>query len=378
MNAPPLSWTALQRHQGSDFLQWLQDRQALRTQFSALTSALRIFLDDYVRTREVAREIWAAVPAVMSRCNDPATFCLPRAALAYSWLHLPDRYVRTWLALEQLVEARLLPMGKHGVRALDVGTGPGPSAFATHDFYSAMVEYADFSGSEGWRQPTEVTCVECAGEMNHVRHNLAEILCMQGTSESVIAMCSHIPDFGAFLPTRERSRMSTQLRNEVDEYRDEETDEWHSDQVYTPEEANYIANTLHRYRLFTFSNFFTETSTINSFRSNLVDILTDARPGSVLLLLGGTHEQYPTIYRDMTTLAKETGFTRKVERLSVSCSDVGMDEAVYAEGIQFFRKLRSLIGDLADEDPNARKVVRHFEGTKRLDSSTSAVHAYRK
>ena len=77
------------------------------------------------------------------------------AESAYAWIHLPDRYVRTWLALEVLVERCLLPMGKEGVRALDVGTGPGPSAFATHDFYAAMMRYADITGRERWRQPRE-------------------------------------------------------------------------------------------------------------------------------------------------------------------------------------------------------------------------------
>ena len=51
-------------------------------------------------------------------------------------------------------------MGKNGVRALDVGTGPGPAAFAIHDFYVAMVEYSEVTGNPKWRQPSLVTCVE--------------------------------------------------------------------------------------------------------------------------------------------------------------------------------------------------------------------------
>ena len=101
---------------------------------------------------------------------------MPGAACAYAWLHLLDRYVRTWLALERLVQKSSLPMGKNGVRALDVGTGPGPAAFAIHDFYAAMVEFSEKTDNPKWRQPAQLTCFEFDGSTNHFRHLLAEIL----------------------------------------------------------------------------------------------------------------------------------------------------------------------------------------------------------
>ena len=78
---------------------------------------------------------------------------MPAYAPAYAWLHLLERCVRTWLALEGLVKQCLLPMGREGVRALDVGKGPGTSAFATHDFYAVMVKYAEIS-----RKASLATC----------------------------------------------------------------------------------------------------------------------------------------------------------------------------------------------------------------------------
>lgn len=371
-------WTALQRNQGPEFLQWLQDGQALRAGFGALADALHLLLKYRVRGREDARDVWDAVPAVMRKCNDPRTYQMPGAALAYAWLHLPERYIRTWLALQRLLEQCLLPMGGEGVRALDIGTGPGPSAFATHDFYAATVRYAEVRGSERWRQPARLACVECAGEMNHLRHHLAEILHGLGSPKEVLAMCGHLMDFQSIQPARERKELESELRNSYDDYYNDRLDEWESEPRYTPEEANRIANAQHRYRLFTFSNFLTTSSVVERFRPNLEDILGDAQPGSVVLVIGGNGGDYPNVYRKIGDLARKAGFSAKAERLSVSCSNAGMNEIVHSERVRFYRHLKDLAGNLSASDPSAKAVRDHCEGEHYHRPRDSAIHAYRK
>ena len=384
MNAAKLSWTNLQRQEGARFLQWIDDNQALRTGFIALANALQEMLEDCVRTRKDACDLWGAVPDVIRRCNDLKTYCKPKAAPAYAWLHFLERYVRTWLALQKLVKQNLLPMGKEGVRALDVGTGPGPSAFATHDFYAAMVEYAEFSGNKHWRQPPRLTCVEAAGAMNHFRHLLAEKLFEQGAPESVLAMCGNIQNFKSIHPRQERKELSEGLLNEYENYYDEGSDAWHSEPLYTPNEANYIANNQHRYRLFTISNFLTELSDVECYRQNLTNILTDAHLGSVLLVIGTTGRHYPKIYKKVAALARDARFSQNAEDLRVSISHAGMGDSVYSEGARFYRRLKYLAGDFpnnnrcAKDNCCARTVKAHFEGEKVKNPSKSAVHAYRK
>lgn len=371
-------WMALQRHEGPEVLQWLQDRQELRSRFGALSNALHVVLKDRVRSREDACNIWAAVPAVMRKCNDPRTYNMPGAVLAYAWLYLPERYIRTWLALERLLEQCFLPMGSEGVRALDVGTGPGPSAFATHDFYAATVKFADISGNERWRQAAHLTCVEQAGEMNHLRHHLAEILHGMGGPRDVLAMCGHLTDFQAIRPTGERKELEFQLRNSSDDYYNDRLDEWESAPRYAPDEANHIANTQHRYRLFTFSNFLTKYSTVEHFRPNLEEILADAHAGSVVLVIGGKGGHYPNIYREIGCLARKAGFSRSAEHLSVSCSHADMNDMVHSERVRFYRHLQDLAGGLSDDDPSAKKVKDHCEGEYYHSPPDSAIHAYRK
>ena len=261
MSPPKQGWTGLLRREGADFLAWTREERVLSTKFNLLATALSTLLRGSVPTPEEAHGVWEAVPAVLSCCNEQATYEKPGAACAYAWLYLLERYIRTWLALERLVQKNCLPMGKNGVRALDVGTGPGPAAFAIHDFYAAMVTYSEVTGNPKWRQPPHLTCVEFDGSTNHFRHLLAEILFQQAgrESEGVLSMTSALHDFGEFEPTQERKRYFEVLRSEEDEYFDDVAGRWDSNRVYLPDEANDMAQSLHRYRLVPFPARFVDT-----------------------------------------------------------------------------------------------------------------------
>lgn len=372
------SWTGLQRREGCGFLRWLKKETALERGFDDLAGALRLLLDDWVRSEQDVREVWAATSAVVAQCNEEDTYCMPGAARAYAWLHLLDRYVRTWFALQRLVEQRILPMGKEGVHALDVGTGPGPSAFAVHDFFAAMVRYSEGPGSRRWRQPTRIACVEFADRMNHFRHNLAERLYVGGAPKAVLQVCGHIRDFRSVSPARERRKENERLRNAEDHYWDEDSGESESESLYSPEEANWMANDLHRYRLFMFSNFLTNPCTVERFRRNLTDLLSDAHPGSVLLLVGGKGHDYPEVYGEVAGLARDAGFSREAECGEVSCSGAGMHRRVHAEQVGFYRRLRDIVGDLHAADSVATELTREFEGELPGKSPKSAVRAWRK
>ena len=192
MNSRELGWTGLLKQDGPDFLAWIGDERILSRKIDTLAAALSSLLHEWICTAEEAHLVWTAVPAVLHHCNDRATYEKPGAASAYAWLYLLERYARTWLALERLVQNACLPMAKDGVRALDIGTGPGPAAFAIHDFCAAMVDFSEVRDRPKWRQPSDVTCVESDPSTNHFRHQLAEILFQQRDSESVLSMCSSI------------------------------------------------------------------------------------------------------------------------------------------------------------------------------------------
>ena len=268
-------WTHLLKLEGPDFLKWIRQKHILSSHFDVLAKALDALLLGNILTSQDAEEVWWAVPPVLACCNEQSTYEKPGAALAYAWVHLLDRYVRTWRALEILVEESCIPMGKYGVRALDVGTGPGPSALAIIDFYAAMTDYSRHKGDTRWNQPVEVTCVELDQSTNGLRDHLAEIIYQQTehTSESVFQIGGGLTDFGEILPRQDRKEEFQRLLNAEETYFDPDEGYWTSDRLYMPDEAHDIAQSFHRYRLFTFSNFFTTVEVVDSFEGNLKDIL---------------------------------------------------------------------------------------------------------
>lgn len=377
MMSHEIGWAGLQKQDGSTFLAWIQDERKLSLQLDNLAKALSSLLHEIIRTPAEAHDVWKAVPAVLGRCNEQATYEKPGAAPAYAWLHLLERYVRTWLALERLVENACLAMGKDGVRALDVGTGPGPAAFAIHDFYAAMVEFSEIGDDTKWRQPSHVTCIEFDPSTNHLRHQLAEVLFQQtkGESEGVLSMCSALWDFGSLEPAQERKRRFEYLRSEEHEYFDDVAGHLCSDPIYFPDEAHDIAQSLHRYRLVVFSNFLTTLGTVKGFGHTLVDVLRDARPGTLVLVLGGTRGVYHEIYDYVDRLAELSGFQLTVEGDTVALSDTEVARKVYETGRAFYEFLQGLVHN---DDHATKKVRTYFEGELPTEFHSSEMRAYRK
>jgi len=379
MKKSKAGWKDLLRRDGADFLSWIAVNDVLMTKFDTLASALWTHLERIIRTQEDSIEVWRAVPAVLSDCNEQTTYELPGAAHAYAWLHLLDRYARTWSALEKLVAACCLPLGKFGVRALDVGTGPGPSAFAIHDFYRAMMEFATHTGNHLWLQPPEVTCVEFSRSTNNLRHQLAETVFEQSLAQSknVISLCQAFPDFREIVPSVERKRFYHVLRAADEENFDEVSNQWTSEPQYTAAEANELAQSFRRYRLIIYSNFLTTVDTLRTFEPNLIDILGDAHPGSVLIVIGGKGRQYPEIYEYMNSLARNAAFKLELGGEVVSSADTVVADRVYAEGVKMYTLLSGLAPSVADENECTREVKLHFTESRRTPAS-SQVWAYRK
>ena len=373
---PHGGWTGLQWREGATVLRWLQTEQRLHKGFDALAIELRATLDDLVRTASDARAVWHAAPAVLQHCNDPETYSIPQAETAYAWLHMLDRYVRTWLALEHLIRSRLLPMGRLGVRVLDIGTGPGPSAFATHDFFVALEDYARTTASTHWKQPPEITCVD--RDMNRIRPLVAERLAIADAPRSVLAMTRGLHDFGDLSPTRERKQDENDLRNQYDEYFNEDRGEWDADPVYTAEEANREANLQHRYRLFTFSNFLTTLDMVSTFQDNIEEILADAHAGSVLLMIGATDGCYPKIRERIAKLAEVCRFRSHNDAIAVASTHAKFEQRLREEARSFYYRLKRLAVDLPANGPVGAKLRSELEDHRSMTFSTSTILAFRK
>ena len=372
-----MAGASLRKH-GPGFIAWLDENDVLAQRFETLARVLKDLLVGRILAED-ARAVWDATPAVLARCNEQSTYELRGASVAYAWLHLLDRYARTWSSLETLVKRSCLPMAKHGVRALDVGTGPGPSAFAVHDFYISLVAYAEAVGRKELRQPPELVCVELDQSTNHLRHILAEYLydASGRESQALLALCSARGNFKSIEPSAERARLRDSLRWQEDEYYDEERKMWVGDSWYTAAEINDMAQALHRYRLIVFSNFLTTVGSVRMFENNIREVLSDARPGTVVMILGGKAGPYPEIYEYVSSMAEPAGFRLEVSEEAVSSADTVVAERVYEAGQMFFQHLQALAPLSSGYGDEIGKVHEHFTG-KRETAPTSQLWAYRK
>jgi len=279
--------------------------------------------------------------------------------------------------LEQLVEAHILSLGKEGVRTLDIGTGPGPSALAIADFYSALSLFADEKKIARLKQPCSVDCIEYDRGTNDFRHHLAEVIYSKDRaySKAVLSLCWAMPDFGRVNPAEQRRDMRRSLLATEDRVWDPIDGVWTWEPRHTPSEANDASQASLRYRLFVFSNFLTNLGTVAKFEPNISSLLTDAHAGSVVVVLGGKGQEYPDIYRYVNRLAAAAGFDVVIQDVAVSASNTSLETLVFEEGRSFYKYLQLLSRDQSSE---LSSVHQHFSSLQRAKDPSSHVRAYRK
>jgi len=266
-------------------------------------------------------------------------------------------------------------MGKYGVRTLDVGAGMGPVALAIHDFYAAMVEFAEETNHPKWRQPPAITCVECASGFSAMRSQLWEMAysVAQGDWPSGLSRWNNLTDFNEIRPKKERANEIARLRWAEMTYWDEIRQEEASEFLYTVGKANQQSQAMHRYRLFVFANFFTSLESANDMAEKLGELLADANPGSVLLVMGSEGRGYQDIYKALRRIAVNAGFRMIVPDATASSEVLSVDDIVSAESLKVFEHVQKLS---PNDDP---EIVALGNGFAQGDVfPANAIRAFRK
>lgn len=330
--------------EGPDFIAWLSENKVLRSTITIHAKVITQFLLNEIHTEIAARKFWRGVRRSLShKCPDTMHEDWGTVR-AYVWLHFLERYARTWSALEYLVKECRLPMGRYGVKALDVGAALGPSAFAMHDFYAAMMEFAKETNKPRWHQPPDIICVERATGFSVMRSQLGGMAhsLSQGAWPSEQSRWGILKDFKKIRPKQERADEFARLRWADITYWDEVREEEVSELLYTDEEANEQSQSMHRYRLFVFANFFTSREWVNDTAEQLAELLTDASPGSVLLVMGAEGGKYQDIYEELQRIAFQAGFGIMVPATRASSKISSVDDIVSLEFLRVFEHVQKL------------------------------------
>jgi hypothetical protein len=146
---------------------------------SRLLLALEQYLLLSLRDKDSMIEFLRRIPDVYARCNE-GIYDLPLAAEAYAYIHLASRYCSWWKVFTELLINGWMPMRDEGLRALDVGAGPGPASYALIDFSRAVDQaILGLDNCDQFRRlrtpRPEVVMIESSPAMSHFVHVLSEI-----------------------------------------------------------------------------------------------------------------------------------------------------------------------------------------------------------
>lgn len=143
-----------------------------------LISELERYLLRSLRDMQCATEFLARMPDIYGSCNEDI-YQRPMVAEAYAYVHMISRYCTWWDVFARLLYAGWLPMRESGLRAMDVGAGPGPATYALLDFSRAVVravsELEEESDLRALITPRpQVVMVEASSAMSHFVHLFSE------------------------------------------------------------------------------------------------------------------------------------------------------------------------------------------------------------
>lgn len=341
-NQKQITWRRLLRDHAAAFASWLAASGREREVLERISGALAGFLIEEIdQTRQewpaAPAEFWSRIPDVRRCCNETAAFDKPLAVHAYAYVHFLERYRRTWASLKYLADVALLPLGSRGVRTLDVGCGPAPVLYATRDFYRALYDFAEFANVCALRLPLpELACVEQSRPMMSFVHHFSEYCKEPGP------FGAHFDDFSVL--DLKQARADYRRRNEYDRY-------WDGDDVVNPWAAEE-ANVLFRYRLVVFSNFLTLGEQVQMYETQLRDLFRDLRPGSIVLVLGGTGDSYQRIYEHVKVLALDEGLREAAARTTFLERDDEVARIIKAAQHRVYQHIESVSDRVLDHAPS--------------------------
>ncbi len=297
-----------QRAIAADFLAWRRTTGRSTLEIQSMCAAVESMSRDYLDWQGIsASDIVSHLPRALTSC-DKLQFADPNEALAYLILHLVDRYGRVTDVLERLLEHGWLPIRRRRLTVLDIGAGPAPAIYAATDMYTDLADWVRETAREiEISRVTDAHVLDRGPVWDFILHQFSEQLMAARRSESkamgVLPFRRTFNDLGGFTVhgAHHEARAAIQKRI-VREY--ERDDEWINSEAAWVLAHQEEAAVPSAYDLIVLCNFLTNTVMTDQLRTELHGIIRSLTPGGVLLVLGGTGGDYPSIYAEVTAIAQ--------------------------------------------------------------------------
>jgi ribosomal protein RSM22 (predicted rRNA methylase) len=248
-------------------------------------------------------ELASKLHSVLALC-DHLTFDDTVEALAYSGLHLLDRYGRVNQVLEYLISRGYLPLRIKGARVLEVGAGPAPALYATRDFYEALTCWPGL-GDVLVSPLATFDTLDRGRAWNMFLHHLSESL--MGVRDNVLedgalAFGLSIDNLTNFdVRARHHGSVAGRAAQIVREFY--EADEWISDAAARQMAYQEGVAEPSAYDMIFLCNFLTQKSMTEKFELELQRLAYSLTPGGLLIVMGGTGSSYPELYDKVKEIA---------------------------------------------------------------------------
>lgn len=283
----------------------LRTRQGFR--FLEMKYLLSLWLTERTRSVEACAAICAEFDNVLRRC-DVITYDEDGAADAYVILHFLDRFHRFQMILNALEKQGHLP-SRSCPTVLDVGTGPGPSMFATSDQYQTGRWRASGMRYDQPR-PAIIDYAEKSDGFRHWLHHFTELAnyrAPSGIGWSVPFHHGSITDFAEITFDR--------IRRVWD--RDEDGEEIVTEHVEKV-----------RPDLIVMSNFLTTETQAKELAPRIRDCARHLRNGGILLVVGARSDgaKYRKVYDVIDEAVLGCHYSRRGFR--AWCSKIELSEPV--------------------------------------------------
>jgi SAM-dependent methyltransferase len=334
MPEPLITWRQLLRGNARRFLTWLKATDARQHQMERLCADMVSYARTRLADATSCLAFWEAIPKTRSGCNDLSIFNSPEAVLAYAFQHLPRRYLRTWNALLMMTASACLPLGTEGVRVLDIGTGPGTTAFAISDFYERLRIFGSEQAVEAFQlQVPQFSTAESNEWMSQFMGHFAELSGRPGPFGATYL------DFSKFDPQAERIAHYDRLLDE--EYFDYELQQYEN--VNVPFIAHLEAQRIARFRLVVMSYFLTTRELLDQIEPVLINMARDLRPGAVVVLIGAPG--HDAIHTNVEALVRAAHFRKLQEIPDDMETGTSLERVIKRAQYEIYQHVASITGE---------------------------------
>ncbi|MBP2134502.1 hypothetical protein J2128_002468 [Methanomicrobium sp. W14] len=280
-----------------EFTIWETENKRVYDDFNEICNLFEEFLVSNILTdKHYCEEVFDRIILVMENCND-LHFDNEFESVAYSLMHLLNRYHRAQLISRLLVREGLLPVREKSSDILEVGIGPGNMSLGVSDCYRSLKQFGEDKRIEKFiNLDFSLDYIEFSCAFRKWLHHFNEHI--YGKRNEHTRIPYHLGSFNDVYKVDFQSLKLKYQQDLIEKYMEEYGCSKGDAQKIVDEEVGGWKD-AYRYNLVIFSNFITISEQVSRLDHQLDSICRALRNGGSILIVGGIGDNYIDIYKEL-------------------------------------------------------------------------------